>query len=783
MKSSFVRLFRSHRLRLPRLLPVLTTAASLSLALHPVRLPAQVRDIGTGTNPATAQNQTTPNGQNAPAATPDHTGLLDTGDQADQVTVIGSLDEKRNEIVPNLGATSYGISQNQIANQSQGQDAPFNQTLLRVPGFAQDSYGQLHVRGEHANLQFRINDVILPEGIAGFGQELDTRIVDSLQVVTGSLPAQYGINTAGIIDIHTKSSAFNQGDELGFYGGSYNTFRPSFEVAGTEGKFGYYFTGDFLADSIGIENTDTKDYPIHDHTEQYHGFGYMQYLIDNTSRLSLILSAYDADFQIPNNPGQTPAFALAGVPLAPGSITADQPLGVSQYSSTHLDENQNEQNDFAVLAYQKSAGNLNFQQSIFIRNSSILFTPDNVGDPIFNGVASRDDRYTLTGGAQLDASYQLTDSHTLRAGYEVLFQHASNRTVTGVFPTDANGAQLSDTIESLRLNQDKTGEIYGVYLQDEWQVFKPLTINYGVRYDRVAEYVHEGQASPRVNAVYTLTPDTIFHAGYSRYFTPPPLEGVQEAGITQAANTTNAAALTQNSPDKSERANYFDAGATQTLFKTLQLGIDGYYKRAVQQLDEGQFGTAIIESPFNYRYGEIYGVEGTLTYVNGGFQAYANAAYSSAHGKDIDSSQFLFDPAEFAYIKTHYIYLDHDQTSTVSAGVSYFYKPSGTRVYADMLYGSGLRDGFANTGKVPAYYTFNLGLEQSFRIPHFGQARARFDVVNLLDRVYELRDGSGIGVEAPQFGQRRGVYGGVSVDFGPQPAAKEARPAPSVPAK
>ena len=270
----------------------------------------------------------------------------------------------------------------------------------------------------------------------------------------------------------------------------------------------------------------------------------------------------------------------------------------------------------------------------------------------------------------------------------------------------------------------------------------------------------------------------MFHLGYSRYFTPPPFEGVQEAGINQAANTTNAAAITQNSPDKSERSNYFDGGATQTLFKNLQLGIDGYYKRAVQQLDEGQFGTAIIESPFDYRYGEIYGVEGTLTYVNGGFEAYANAAYSEARGRDIDSSQFLFDPDEFAYIQKHYIYLDHDQTSTVSAGVSYLYAPSGTRVYGDMLYGSGLRDGFANTGKVPAYYTFNLGFEQSFHIPHFGQAKARFDVVNLLDRVYELRDGSGIGVEAPQFGQRRGIYGGITIDFGPQPATKELPPAP-----
>ena len=746
-----------------RLLPALAATAGLCPLLHPMALHAQVRDIGTGTNPE--------------ASRPDHTDLLDTG-ESDTITVVGSLDEKRNDIVPNLGATSYGISQNQIANQSQGSDASFNQTLLRVPGFAQDSYGQLHVRGEHANLQYRINDVLLPEGIAGFGQELDTRIVDSLQVITGSLPAQYGINTAGIIDIHTKSGAFNNGDEVGFYGGSYNTYRPSFELADTRGKFSYFLTGDFLSNGIGIENPDGKDYPIHDHTEQYHGFGYLQYVIDNTSRLSLILSAYDADFQIPNNPGQTPAFAVAGVPLVPGSVTADQPLGVSEFSSAHLDENQNEQNEFAVLAYQKSAGNLNLQQSIFIRNSSILFTPDGVGDLVFNGVSSRDDRYTLTGGAELDASYQLAATNTLRGGYVALFQHASNRTVTGVFPTDANGAQLSDVPEVIKLNQDKTGEIYGVYLQDEWHVFKPLTINFGVRYDRVAEYVHEGQASPRLNAVYQLSDSTVLHAGYSRYFTPPPLEGVQEAGITATENTTNAAAITQNSPDKSERANYFDAGVTQTLFKSLQLGLDGYYKRAVQQIDEGQFGTAIIESPFNYRYGEVYGLEGTLTYVNGGFEAYANAAYSSAHGRKVDSSQFLFDPAEFAYIQNHYVYLDHDQTSTVSAGVSYLYKPSGTRVYADMLYGSGLRDGFANTDKVPAYYTFNLGIEQSFRIPHLGQAKARFDVVNLLDRVYELRDGSGIGVEAPQFGQRRGIYGGISIDFGPQPAAKEIAPAP-----
>ena len=328
----------------------------------------------------------------------------------------------------------------------------------------------------------------------------------------------------------------------------------------------------------------------------------------------------------------------------------------------------------------------------------------------------------------------------------------------------------------LLLNQFKTGEIFGVYLQDEWKITPKWTVNFGVRYDRVAEYVHEGQASPRFNTVYQLTPSTTLHAGYARYFTPPPLEVVQATGINQTLGTTNAPEVLKNAPNKSERSNYFDAGATQTLFGALQLSIDGYYKRAVQQLDEGQFGAAIIESPFNYRYGEVYGLEGTATYVKGGFEAYANAAYSSAHGKKIDSSQFLLEADELAYINTHYIYLDHDQTTTISAGISYHFKPQDARVYADMLYGSGLREDFANTGKLPAYDTFNLGFEKGFEIPHVGHAKARFDVVNLLDRVYELRDGSGVGVGAPQFGQRRGVYGGLSIDFGPPPA-KELAPA------
>ena len=82
---------------------------------------------------------------------------------------------------------------------------------------------------------------------------------------------------------------------------------------------------------------------------------------------------------------------------------------------------------------------------------------------------------------------------------------------------------------------------------------------------------------------------------------------------------------------------------------------------------------------------------------------------------------------------------------------------------ADLLYGSGLRSGFANTGSVPWYSQVNLGISHEFKwFNDLKPTTLRFDVVNLFDTTYVIRDGSGIGVFAPQFGPRRGFFFGIS---------------------
>src|SRR5438445_11047632 len=142
------------------------------------------------------------------------------------------MDVTREAIVPSLGATRYTVGPDRLNSQAEGENAPFNQTLLRFPGVAQDSFGQLHVRGEHANLQYRIDDLLLPESIPGFGQVLETRFATNISLITGPLPAQFGFRNTGEIESHIKNGAVFQQGDASVYGGSFDTIMPSFDHGG-----------------------------------------------------------------------------------------------------------------------------------------------------------------------------------------------------------------------------------------------------------------------------------------------------------------------------------------------------------------------------------------------------------------------------------------------------------------------------------------------------------------------------------------------------------------------
>ncbi len=704
-----------------------------------------------------------------PAASPatDSTAPDSTPVSLDKFVVTDTLDRDRDAIMPSLGASTFTIDSAQIGLQSLGENAPFNQVILRAPGVAQDSAanGDLHVRGEHANLQYRINNVLLPEGISGFGLELDPRFVGRMQLITGSLPAQYGFRTAGVVDIHTKSGAAADSGTVEVNGGSFDTFHPSFEVGGTQEGTSYFVNGSYDHNGLGIENPTPSANAIHDTTDQSRAFAYVSHVLDSTSRISVMASVSSSDFQVPNTPGLPAGTSPDGNPWLPGN-----------FDSAKLNERQDEQNYYGIAAYQKTAGDLNLQIAGYGRYTSVHFLPDTLGDLYFNGVASDVDRQVTAGGLQADASDALGAGHTVRSGIMLLTENLRANTQTTVFPVDDDGDPTGQPAFPITESGRQHADFFGLYLQDEWKLTGKLTMNYGARFDVYSSsFDRESQLSPRVNFIYEASESTTFHAGYARYFTPPPLENVPPAAVALFDGTSNASPQDVDDPVKAERANYFDVGITQQLAPGLQVGLDGYYKTAKNQLDDGLFGQSLILSAFNYREGKVYGVEFTSSYTNGGFSAYLNAARALAEGKDWVSAQFLFDPADLAYVRDHWIHLDHDQEFTASVGAGYTWKGlgDGTQLLIDLLHGSGLRtdatDSLGNTipngGSVPSYTTVNLGAEQKFAVGRKRVLKIRFDVVNLLDKSYELRDGSGVGVNAAQFGMRRGLFGTVGLSF------------------
>lgn len=666
--------------------------------------------------------------------------------QLDRVEVKGTrqrLDEARSSLSPETGSTIYRFDKSDIAKLPLGDATPLNQVLLRAPGVVGDSYGQLHVRGDHGNLQYRINGVVIPESISGFGQSLDTRFADNVNVLTGALPAQYGYRTAGVVDIRTKGADLANAGSVDLVLGSRGHRETSANIGGTAGDLQYFVTGSYLQNDIGVENPTADKNAIHDRTRQTKGFAYLSYLLGESSRVSLMLGTAQSRFQIPNVPGESPGFSLAG---------ATPP------DSSALDANQRERNNFQVLSFQSSFGDgTDYQVSLFNRSSSVHYQPDPVGDLTYNGVAAAVARRNVARGLQFDASKQLGTQHTLRGGVFLQRERGSVANASTVFPADADGHQTSDVPLTIQDDSQLEGHLFGAYLQDEWQPTKALTVNYGIRYDKVDTVVDESQWSPRFGLVYQLGTDTRVHAGYARYFTPPPTEKIDSTSVQKFLGTTNALPSDANTAVRSERSNYFDLGVSHQLNAQITLGVDAYYRRVQHLQDEGQFGNALIYSAFNFAQGRIFGLDFSGSYKDDRLSAYANLSLSSAKGKGIETGQFNFDADALAYIQNNWVHLDHEQKVAASIGISYRLGDR-TQVGSDLLYGSGLRRGFANTETLPGFVQVNASVSHSFDVDGFGRFDLRLSALNLFDRSDELRDGSGIGVGAPQFAPRRTVW-------------------------
>ena len=691
------------------------------------------------------------------AQAPDNEG--DAAQTTDIVVTAQRLNAAREKIDPSIGAQASIFEHTDLEIQPGGIDRGLAGVLLQAPGVSMDNDGdgEIHIRNEHGNVLYRLNGINIPQAFHGFGSLVDPRVAESVEVLTGALPAQYGFRTTGVVNLTTRKESFDADGDVGIYGGSNGTYTPSFTLRGPIGRLNYFVSGSYQQTDQGLANPEPTRSAIHDRSKTWRGFGYLSYILGDNDRISVFGGTALAKVQLPNQSGISPDYTLNGR---------------TTFDSATLDQSQQQDAWFGVTSWQHSTDRFNLQVSAFTRYAKARFLPDPQGGTLmFNGTESDLTQTSQALGLQVDGSLKLGESHTLRAGLFYQQDRSRSNSINRVFPADSLGNQTSDIPLVVPVNERLSGRDWSAYLQDEWKLGETVTVNAGLRYDHSKNQVSESQLSPRVGLVWTPDTTTTLHLGYARYFTPPPLVLIGQGTLAAFTGTTGAPAITSSDPIHSQREHLFDVGLQRQIGGRLTLGIDLYYKIATNLLDDAELGTLRISSPFNYAKARNWGVEFSASYASGPLHVYVNLARGEQKARDIVSNQFLFDQAEVAYIRNHYIFTDHSQKWTASGGIQLNLDDGigKLRPALDFIYGSGLRAGD------PAGIVPNGGTQQNYLVANFGLAQVigseehgwtlRFDVINLFDKVYLQADGSGVGSGQPVWGQRRGFFAGLRKSF------------------
>jgi outer membrane receptor protein involved in Fe transport len=650
------------------------------------------------------------------------------------------------------GTNKYTLTAKDINNLPGGDATPLNEVMLQMPGVALDQNQEIHIRGEHMGIQYQMNGILLPLDMNNdptFTQLLNSYFVESVSLIDGVLPAQYGYHTSGVIDIHTKDGCDNTHNDLTISGGQRDTASSNFQLGGCSGKFSYYLTGVFTQSNLRLSSAVPAPDPGHNAVTQGQGFAYLTYALTPTTKLSLMTGMTLSFNQFPNQPNQPPQYQL-------------DHINPAFYPSSGIDSGLNQQDYYGVLALQGALGSkAEYQIAYTAHYNSLSFYPDPIGDLIYQGVSSNVFTSDLTNSLQGQLTYKQSASHTFRGGFYLGEYGVESDQTSQVFPIVAGTPAILPITVTANLN--KINLVYGVYLQDDWQINDELSLNYGSRWDRVTGFTYDSQFSPTINFVYKPRRDTVFHAGFARNFQVPNFQNVSSniyklfQGTTRAIGTSP----TGNTSPFAETDYIWDAGFTYDFTPNLAFAQDNYFRIDRHYLDEGQFGFVPIDAPFNYVRGYGGGTENSVTYNLENFTLRTNVFVAREEDIGVASGQYNFPADEVAYIDRHYIVLDHTPLVGGSGGVAYRW--NDYQFTFDGLMSSGLRGGFANETQLPHVWQFNLSAAKDFTIGGLGKFTNRIILLNIFDRTNLIRPAEGIGVFQAAYGPRITVYDALTV--------------------
>ena len=605
-------------------------------------------------------------------------------------------------LVPHSVGGAQVIHLNATSNKS---DQGFAHLITSsIAGAVAAPSGEFHVRGSHGQYTYYLDGAPLPESVSGsFSDLIDPKNIETLRVLTGGFPAQYGNNLAAVFDVSARAG--QPGRPRGFAEqllSGYRTSQSTIQFGGGAPRLQYYLSGVRNFTNRRLDSV-TRD-PLHDAGADSVAFGKFDYEAGANDRIILDAARTDAYLQLPND-------------------EARQAIG--------RDVTQREDGDFANLIWRHTQGLNGVTAALYTHQSRLRYTGDPAHDLADASAASADggtpanlpssafeNRYANYIGLRTDAVTRVTAQHKVGYGFDI-------STVTGaenfILLNAVDNGDGTTGVQTVNDSHALSGGDRSAYLQDDWTPGRFL-VNYGVRYDIHKTDTTTSQLSPRLNLTYSLNGRDKLHAYYDRLFQPAPIEDIRRLD-------PNAV------PFKPERDNFYEVGYVHEN-GGITTSLSGYYKTVQDVIDENIIAGTQIREPFNVQKGYVRGIEfavdGSLTRD---LSFYANYARSWARA----AGDFTGGLAP-AGAPPGYFYEDHDQTHTASVGLAYAKR--GLTVNLDGEYGSGFPFGQSDAGlpnfyRVPAHFIFNL--ELGTRI---GQGRFALSASNVLNHGYVIKQAS-----------------------------------------
>jgi len=658
---------------------------------------------------------------------------------------------------------TYALSHKEIETLPRGNNNDISDVMLTVPSVVYGALKQTHIRQDHANQQFRIDGIPIPDTVTGqFADIVPPRAWERADIILGGMEAQYGNKTAVLVDITSKSGTRPGSGSLQMFGGSNETVNPSFEYGGTVGdKFRYYVLNSYVTTNRGIEPPTLGKTNFHNQSEKNNTYLRGDYQLDNRNNFSWIFLNSAGKFQIPTTPGL----------VANPAVLALLP-GFTPVASQAVDQSQKENSQYTQLVWRHDLNATSFLSlGTYFRSGYANFKTDPLNalayaDDVNEATTADQERTAHSGGMRLDYTWTPNTRHLIKTGFQIDYTNANNATEIFAFDTSSGALVIR---QATNLNTQWREEFW---VQDQWSPNDRWTFNLGLRYDQIQGFYDEGQVSPRIGVTYSLNRWNVFHAYYGRLFSPPNVEQIAFTTLNTAGTTAAPDDPTGFRP-RAERAHYFEVGSYHALHDLATLELAAYYKRSHYLSDAGQFGTTPLLNFFAFQWGYQMGIDGALkVQFTDTLSGRGSVAWGRCKGSGLQSGQYLLDQKEIDDINSPGgVFCDHSQTMTSSAVLTYRFSER-TMIAGQMLYGSGLRtaaneEAKTNSTHLPSYTVYNASVTHVVPLPWRGQKLLLgFDIINMFDEKYFYNSGEGsIGLGVAHAGMPRSFFGRVQWFF------------------